>query len=167
MYFFQYKPLKEKLSNRSLSDREALPYLVLFSALVALIGGVPIVEGFNEFDAISVCLSVIFAIGGTCYVYQQNGGKEGFNLIQKYVVLGWVVTFRCLLVFLSVMIAVVIIAVVLEIGETGETETSGFEVVLTALFELIVYQRLGRHIRDTKNMATEQVSQPPQLNSVR
>lgn len=91
MYFVRYHSLKEKLRSRALSDREALPYLVLLIALVALIGGVPIVEGFNEFDAISVCLSVIFAIGGTCYVYQQNGGKEGFDLIQKYVVLGWVV----------------------------------------------------------------------------
>lgn len=155
MYFVRYHPLKDKLSSKSLSDREALPYLILVCALATLIG-IPIVEGFNEFDAISLCLSVIFAIGGTCYVYQQNGGKEGFDLIQKYFVLGWVVTFRCLLVFLSLMIAVGIIAAVLGIEVTSET--SGFEVVFIALFELILYQRLGRHIRDTKNIATDQVA---------
>ena len=43
-----------------------------------------------------------------------------------------------------------------EISEASET--GGFDVVVIALLELIFYQRIGRHIRDTRNIANEQVA---------
>ena len=99
MYFTKYHPLKEKLRDRSVSDREALPYFLIFLALTALVTVFPMFESFNEWDFVSGVLSVILAVGGVIYAYKCNGGKEGFDLIQKYVVLGWVVVIRCLLVF--------------------------------------------------------------------
>ena len=163
MYFVQYHTLKERLRERSLSDREALPYFLLFFAGLTVVHVVPTGEEFNEFDIVSGVLSVIFGIGGVLYAYEQNGRKKGFDLIQKFVVLGWVVSFRFLLVLLSVLI----VWVVLGIEETTETrETDGFDVLFIALVQLIFYQRIGRHIRDTSNKKLEVSAQPPQLNSV-
>ena len=105
MYFLRYKSLKEKLRTRSLSDREALPYLVLFAGLAAVAYLLPNTEEFNTWDWIQGTLSVALAVGGVIYAYRQNGGRQGFDLIQKYVVLGWVVTVRCLLVFIPCGIA--------------------------------------------------------------
>ena len=159
MYFVRYQPLKEKLKERSFSDREALPYFVLFFALFTGARVFPTVEEFNEFDMVSGVLSVIFAIGGVLYSYEQNGRKKGFDLIQKFVILGWVVSFRCFLVLLSVFIVAAVALGVKETIETIETsETDGFDVLFIALVELIFYQRIGKHIRDTRNIASEQVT---------
>ena len=158
MYFVQYEPLKQQLRSRSLSDRAALPYLILDGVLVTLFAAIAVAistEGWNEFDTLSMCLSVIFVIGGTCYVYQQNGGKEGFDLIQKYVVLGWIVGFRFILVGLALFTLVLLVLIVaLEEGPAPEpTRTGALDVLFIVIIELIFFQRLGRHIRDTKNIS--------------
>ena len=97
MYFVQYNPLKQKLRSRSLSDGEALPYLILEGVVTVLLYLDISSEGLNAFDLVSVIISVAILIGGTFHVYDQNGGKEGFDLVQKYIVLGWVVGFRVFL----------------------------------------------------------------------
>ena len=106
---------------------------------------------------VSGVLSIIFAIGGVLYAYEQNGRKEGSDLVQKFIVLGWIVCFRFILVCLAGFIVLLIVWAVLGIEETTETiETGGFDVLVVALVELIFYQRIGRHIRDTRNIAYEQ-----------
>ena len=157
MHFVRYHPLKEKLRNRSVSDRETLPYLVIFAALTALIGAFPAVNGFNEWDLISGLLSVAFAVVGIIYAYRSNGAEEGFDLIQKYVVLGWVVTVRCLLVFIPLAIVAYIAGDSLGLV----TAQTGFlDVLLISIFELVLYQRIGRHIRDTTTTSSEQDVDP-------
>ncbi len=153
MHFVKYHPLKEKLRNRSVSDREALPYLVVFAALTTFVWVFPMVDGFNEWDLISGLLSVVFAIGGIIYAYRSNGAKEGFDLIQKYVVLGWVVMVRCFFVF----IPLIIVAYVAGESLGLVTDQTGLlDVLLIAIFELVLYQRMGRHIRDTRTTYSEQ-----------
>lgn len=157
MYFVQYKPLKRQLRSRSLSDPAALPYLILDGVFLTLFGAITDAfgtEGWNDFDTLSMCLSVIFVIGGTCYVYQQNGGKEGFDFIQKYVVLGWIVGFRFFLVGLVLLtLAFLVFIVALDDGSAPEPiHTGASDVLIVTIIELIYFQRLGRHIQDTKNM---------------
>ncbi len=147
MYFIRYQPLKEKLKTRTLSDREALPYLILFAALAAAVYLFPTTDEFNMSDWIGGGLSVALAIGGVIYAYAQNGGAQGFDLIQKYVVIGWVVAVRCILIFIPCVIALYFI------GETLgliADETNWFDTLIIFGFEAILYQRIGRHIADTK-----------------
>lgn len=153
MYFTKYHPLKEKLRDRSVSDREALPYFLIFLALTALVTVFPMFESFNEWDFVSGVLSVILAVGGVIYAYKCNGGKEGFDLIQKYVVLGWVVVIRCLLVFIPLLIVAYIFGELLGITTEG---TGVFDIILVTVFEIFLYQRIGRHIRDTIENKSEQ-----------
>ena len=153
MYFVRYHPLKDRLRNRSVSDREALPYLVIFAALTALVGAFPMFEGFNDWDLVSGLLSVAFAVGGVIYAYKSNGGKEGFDLIQKYVVLGWVVVIRCLLVFVPLAIVAYIAGEALGLVSD---QTGFFDVLLIAILEIVLYGRIGRHVRDTRTPNSEQ-----------
>lgn len=103
---------------------------------------------FNRWDLVSGILSVLFAIAGVFYAYAQNRKEAGFDLIQKYVVLGCVTTVRCAIVFIPVMIVAVITAEELGIGTDT---TNWFDVLLTKGFEIVLYQRIGRHIRDTRS----------------
>lgn len=147
MYFIRYQPLKDKLKSRALSDREALPYLVLFAALSVAVYLVPITEEFNVWDWVGGVLSVALAVGSVIYAYAQNGGAQGFDLIQKYVVIGWIVTVRCVLVFIPCSIALYIFR---ETIGLNTDETSWLDTLFMAGFEIICYQRIGRHIADTK-----------------
>jgi hypothetical protein len=149
MYFIKYQPLKDQLRSRSVTDREALPYLVAFSALTAFVCGIPLVDGFNRWDAISTFVSVMLAIGGIIYAYHQNGGPAGNDLIQKYVVLGWVVSFRFILGAIPAIVAVMIVGDLM--GLLSWDSTGPFDVACTFVFEAILYQRIGRHIRDTSS----------------
>jgi hypothetical protein len=147
MYFLRYNTLKEKLRARSLSDREALSYLVLFTGLTTAATLVPANVTLNLWDWIHIGLSLILAVGGVYYSYVRNGGEHGFDLIQKFTVIGWVVTVRCLLVFIPCFFAL------LWIGDSFglvADETNWFDVVVTTGFGAILYQRIGRHVADTK-----------------
>lgn len=159
MYFIQYQPLKEKLRERTLSESEALPYWILFNVLVVLGFSVPTIGDFNAWDAIKGVMSLLFTICGIYHVYSQNGGSSGFGLIQKFVVLGWVVSIRCLLVFIPSMIVFYVFVGILMGGEISEN-TNLLDVMLVAAFYIIYYQRLGVHIQDT----TKSEAEPPPLS---
>ena len=159
MYFIQYHPLKEKLRECALSESEALPYWILFNVLVVLGFSVPTLGDFNAWDAINGVMSLLFTICGIYHVYSQNGGASGFDFIQKVVVLGWVVSIRCLLVFIPSMIVFYVFVGILMGGEISEN-TNLLDVMLTAAFYIIYFQRLGRHIQDT----TKSEAEPPPLS---
>ena len=146
MYFVQYNPLKQQLRNRSLDDRDALPYLILEGAVVALMGLNISSDGLNAFDVVSTLISVAIIIGGTFHVYEQNGGKEGFNLVRKYIVLGWVVGIR---VFLACIPVFLILGMLIGLGNLDDEFSDFLIMCCGAAIEFIYYQRLGRHIRDT------------------
>ena len=147
MYFIRYQPLKERLRSRSVSDREALPYLILFVALTALVGSLPAIDAYNLWDGVSAFLSVATAIGGVLYAYRKNGGMAGFDLIHKYVILGWVVFVRFLIGFIPAAIVLVIMGT--ATGLMSLEHTGPYDVSMILLAEIIFYQRIGRHVEDT------------------
>jgi len=147
MYFTAYHPLKVRLKNRDLSDREALPYLVLFVGLYLAVTCFPVYDNFNFWDAISGVISSILAVCGVIYAYKCNGGDDGYDLIQKYIVLGWVVAFRCLLGFMPLAIIAYLIGGFFNV--VGDV-TGWFDVCVVSAFELFLYFKIGSHIRDTK-----------------
>ena len=156
MYFVQYNPLKQKLSSRSLSDGEALPYLILEGVVTVLLYLDISSEGLNAFDLVSVIISVAILIGGTFHVYDQNGGKEGFDLVQKYIVLGWVVGFRVFLASVPVIIILgVIVRVLVLLANIDDAVSDMVSVICGVAVKLIYYQRLGEHIRDTTGIETD------------
>lgn len=154
MYFVQYQPLKEKLRKRAISDGEALPYLVVWGVLGSVWAGLWQMYGnfnsFNSLDAFSWVLCVLITIRGIYYVYSQNGGASGFDFVQKYYVLGWVVYVRCFLAFIPIMIIQYVSA-----GSYGFYSTNWFDVLADAAFGIVLFWRTGVHIRDTATGESE------------
>lgn len=149
MYFVKYGPLKEKLSNRSLRDDEALPYLILESVVLTIFSLDISSDGLDAFEMATVCLSVIIVIGGLYHVYEQNGGREGYDFVQKYFILGWIVGVRIFLAFIPVFIVSFVVAV--NLSRAGGNLLG---VILFAIYDIVYFQRLGRHIRDTRGVAS-------------
>ena len=148
MYFVQYQPLKEKLQSRSLTDREALPYFILLIASTTVGMVFPLTAPDpNTWDWIGNILSIVFAVGGVFYAYVCNGGRHGFDLVQKYTVIGWIVTVRFLLICLPLLF---VLYWILDAGGLATEETNGFDTFLYGTFEVVFYWRIGRNIADTK-----------------
>jgi hypothetical protein len=150
MYFIKYQLLKDKLKQRELSDGEALPYLIASSVLTALAVGFPFVENYNEIDTIGGFISLFLAVWGVLYAYKKNGKENGNDLIQKYVVIGWIVFIRCTLAFIPICVALMIVGDLAGFSSISTDETTWFDLVIFTAFEAFLYQRIGRHIIDTR-----------------
>ena len=157
MYFIRYEPLKSRLRSRSVSDREALPYLVITLSIYTFIYYTSLRNSYNFWNVIETFISVAIVIGGIFYAYRKNGGMAGFDLIQKFVVLGWVVFFRFMIVANPVIFFLVIVGT--ETGLMSQGYTGPYEVLCIFLIEVVFYQRIGKHIGDTAIEITEELDE--------
>ncbi|MXZ34632.1 MAG: hypothetical protein F4Z21_05090 [Acidobacteria bacterium] len=168
MYFVKYQPLKRKLKERTLTDREAVVYLLVYSVLLMMSAGIPLETletmdecndcGLMAWDYVAIALvNAAIAFAGIYYIYVANGGNSGFDLIQKYFVLGWVVGIRCLIVFLPFWVATLVVSAEVFGNEWEDRTQYRINYFLIFLAYVVYFQRLGRHIRDTRNTAIESV----------
>jgi ABC-type amino acid transport system permease subunit len=153
MYFIKYQQLKEQLRERTFTDRDGLPYYVLFVASTTFFIGVP-TRTSSGIDVLSASISTAIVILGIIYSYKKNGGRTGHDFMQKTIVLGWIVFFR-LLPFLVISV-VVSVFIKKALGHPLGSK-SWVNIVLSSAFMAIYYQRLGRHIKDTTRLTGEPV----------
>lgn len=153
MYFWRIEKLKSEMAARPLSEREALPYLVVYVAFFAALSSIPD-PIINVWDGLGAAWSIALAVFGTIYIYRQNGGANGQHFLQRYFAISWVVTIRWLVLVLFVAIAFFTFLAVL--GKDAE-ETTWYDFLFFAAVEAIVYWRIGRHVRDLA-----QRTSPPQ-----
>lgn len=156
MYFIKIKPLKEQLSSRSMTDREALPYYLVFMACVSVCGWATMPPQTTQWHMINNWAGLFLVLGGTVFTFIKNGGRKGYDFIQKSIVLGWVITVRLLPAILCGVVGVVLFK---QSQGLPDDQASWVELIFVALCMIIYYQRLGRHIQDT-NRTSEQ-SPPP------
>jgi hypothetical protein len=158
MYFIRIEPLKERLRERAMTDREALPYYAIFMACTTMLGALPMAsQSLTRWDALLAFTGALLTITGVIYSYARNGGRTGYDLIQKSIVLGWVLIIRLLALFIPVAIGVGFLKT--SMGQSID-ETSWVDVLLVAIFEVIYFQRLGRHLEDTDRRDGEQRPEP-------
>lgn len=152
MYFIKYDLLKKRLRERSISVRKSIPYLIA----MVIFGGLPYpsVGVHNLWDSISEILSTAAFVGGILYAYYKNGGATGNDFFTKYILIGWVACVRFFFVFVPVATIVIYFG-----GKTGMmswSESGPYDITWVFLAEIILYQRIGRHIGDTKSNDIQQ-----------
>ena len=91
--------------------------------------------------AVNTAITII----GTIYCYRCNGGSNGTSFLERYFVIGWVVTIRYIIIIcLPSMIAFGVIGK--SIGFLRD-KTSEYEVLLFAVLIAGLYWRLGSNIQ--------------------
>ena len=164
MYFARIEPLKQQFREGGPNDREALPYIVGYVGFVNMLFiALPEAGTQRGWDLAIGYIDVCIAIVGTIYVFRKNGGATGRDFVVKYFVLGWVVAFRLLPLVMVIIIAWMVALAFnpeFDVDEDNAVNMS-FDVLLTFLFTGLYYQRLGKHVADTrrpKAIAPELVS---------
>lgn len=144
MYFWRIEELKTEMAARPLTEREVLSHLVVCASLLAAVGYIPQAIT-NVWDGLGAVWSVALAALGTIYIYRQNGGADGQHFLQRYFAIGWVVTLRWFLIL--VLVAVACFTLLAVLGSEQE-ETTWYEFLALATIEVVVYWRIGFHVRD-------------------
>lgn len=149
MYFWRIEQLKDQLIARPLSDREALPYLLVFVGLTAAIGFIP-GESLNVWDHVGTTLSVILTILGTLWVYRQNGGAAGHFFLQRYLTVGWVIGIRWVVGLFAIFFPLYFVLSLLSIESDVST---WYDTAIIAAAELVMYWRIGSHVEHVASRA--------------
>lgn len=147
MRFLRYEPIKTKLREGTLTEREALPYLMLHIGLWTIMMAMTGTLDANDWDTLTSLISVPIAVGGVLYVYRQNGGASGRDFVLKYIVLGLIVGVRVSLAVFVVSTLFLFSALWIFPEYEGNSEPVG--VIFWTCVELFLVERIGRHIRDT------------------
>lgn len=71
MYFWRIEKLKSKLTARPLTDREILPYLLIFMGATSLVPIFP-VESMSFWDYVGVTWTLLLAVGKFVRVSMQR-----------------------------------------------------------------------------------------------
>jgi hypothetical protein len=150
MYFWRIEKLKTKMAARPLSDREVLPYLVVFVALFSAVAYSPLPPQ-NVWDSLGAVWSVLLAAVGTIYIYRQNGGAGGQYFLQRYFAVGWVVSIRLFVVFILATLA--FYGTLTAMGADTES-THWYDFLFFAFMEAVIYWRIGHHVRDLARRST-------------
>ena len=149
MNFISYQPLKEQLRSRTFTDRQALPYFILFCVLSV---PVPTSVTANSLDRVLTGCWVLITALGLLYAYRKNGGSDGVDFIKKFIALGWIALVRWTLVFIPLSV-IVMIAVGHFGGPLDESvkaeATEWFHLIAPCIFMIVLFQRIGWHIKDT------------------
>lgn len=144
MYFWRIEKMKTEMVTCQMSEREVLPYVVVSAAVFSVAGYIrqPL---NNRWDALSVGWSLLLAVFGTIYIYRQNGGANGQHFLQRYLALGWVVGIRWFVAFTPV----VLVLYVMLAGASADAQSTRWQdVLIFAVAEIILYWRIGYHVRD-------------------
>lgn len=150
MHFWRIEKLKQAMAERPLSERETLPYLVVYCALSSAVISIPQEMG-NGWDVAGAAWSVLLAVLGTIHIYRQNGGGAGQHFLQRYFAIGWVVAIRWLVIGIGCLAAFYL---PLGLFAPEVAATRWYDFAFLAALEAAVYWRIGHHVRDLARRAS-------------
>jgi len=147
MLFFNLRAAKEKLAQGILPDRDLIPYLLVVMAILSLVA-----PGWSTKDDLTLWSnllpSMIIAIWGTHYLYRCNGGAAGREFLQRYLVLGWVVSLRYVIAAFPICLLIYSISY----RETWAPTVEWAQRIIIVAIELGYYFYAGFHFRSLARM---------------
>lgn len=167
MYFLDLRGAKAQLVAGPVPTDRVLPYLIAISAMLTLIfettrffplvsmadGELPVLEW------VDVALALLVGIVGTLYVYRCNGGPTGEALLERWLLLSWVVGLRVLLLMWLLLIGVsLVVPAETDAGSDLAAPLTWIELFAAFACQVLLYWRVGVHIRDVSLLRSRQTN---------
>ena len=144
MYWLNLKSLKQDLRTGQFKDINAVPYII--AAGIMMIFNIFFAGGYSSpIDLLAFALAITAVVWGTWHVFKKHNENSESSFLMQYISLSWVVSLRCLLAFLPLIIILTIpIAILCNdiwINITG--------IVWSIIVQFVFYYLLGKHISET------------------
>jgi len=146
MYFWDVQSLKRDLSMGRVGERDSFLYLLCLGGVTLAAGAVPL-HTLNVWDYVDALVGAAVFMGGTAYVFSQNGGSRGSDFITRCLSMCWVFGIRFTILVTIPTLMGVLVFEGLEFGEISDGSTP-IESAVLAVLEIVFYLRLGRHFSD-------------------
>lgn len=151
MYFWNIEGLKKDHIEGTFTDKNVLPYILVYVGLGAFFGELMHYITYEEVNVWSYILSglnVLIVVAGTLYAYQSNGGSQGDNFAAKYFSISFVVAIRMMLLLIPITV-ILILYWAAVFGDQEDIPTTLLEVVLFAFWLSLIYFKTAKHIGET------------------
>jgi len=150
MYIWRIDRLKTDLRSGSFADRDVLPYVIAWVALVTALAEMAAYAPYEAINVWTYSLSALMigsSIIGTLVAYRANGRTAGVHFANRFLSLGFVLTVR-FLVFLIPAMAVLVAYWAMNFDAEEPIPVTFVDVALSALLQVVFYWRLAKHFRD-------------------
>jgi hypothetical protein len=102
------------------------------------------------------CLARRLAWLHSCPGHRRNGGAGSRQFLQRFFTIGWVVLIRLLAVLLPVTAALYF---AMEMTSEISEQTNWYDFLISAVAELVYYERVAHHMGDVAQRAADSVRQ--------
>ena len=143
MYFWKIDKLNEQLISDGLSESETFKYLMANSILCAL--ATIQYEIPNNYDTWGGMSGFFVTVFGLWFIYKCNGGKNGNQIVQRYLSVGFVVFIRVFVLFMIPAIIASFVIQELYLGGIPEETTLSLFIVIVAS-QLVLVTLVAKHI---------------------
>ena len=144
MYFWKLDKLNEQLISGPLDESESFKYLMANSIVYAL--AAIQYDTANVYDTWGGLGAVIITIIGLILIYKINGGKDGANIMQRYLSIGFVVFIRFFILFLLPAVITFLIIQEIYFGGIAEETTLSF-FILMIISEVVLILWVAKNIQ--------------------
>jgi hypothetical protein len=115
---------------------------------------------FVNINRLKSDLAPVMSVAGVYFCYRRNGGPGGVRFAERYLAVGWVISWRLGLVMM-LGVAFALVAALLTTGNLnwlGDSRiVDGVNVGMLALVT-VIYWRLGVHLADVRGATAPQGS---------
>ena len=147
MYFWKIKSLKQEIEESTLSTKDEWLYLGAFSLLYFMLFVQGVLQISRLWNIEMVLFQVAIAFGGITYIFFQNGALDGKDFLKKLSSVGWVFLLRSLF-FMSIgMLNLFVMTHLFDVEDLFSAKNS---IIIGMLFEVLLYWRIGKHIRSLR-----------------
>lgn len=151
MQFISAKPWIEKFRSGTFQEAEVAPYFMGYVILMAFVTAFSLGD-MDGWSIASGFASVVITIMGVLHLKKLNHDSFGHGFLSKYFSLGWVISFRLLVI--AIPAAVVIFALASIVGGDDAAEPAG--AIFSIAIEIFFYWWLGLLITEANEPKSEQ-----------
>ena len=156
MYFWSIKKLKVDLIERSMTDKEALPYLIVILLIITFAQYSPKPIHYNIKDYLEICVVIVANTFGTYWLYLKNNGALGGDFLQRYFALGWISLIRMIVFYVPAILLFFIIASALHLFSLDSSTTNWHDLIVIILLEIYYFWYFRKHLAEVALKATYQ-----------
>jgi hypothetical protein len=136
MIWFNIKELERKIVDNEFTDQEGFKYFLAYSILGLMVTYGSTSENLITFIEFLVGLAI--TIWGSYSIFKANSSGDGQDFFKRYFALSWVIGFRVLIIFITIVLPLAIIYSVISY-QSSDLYNSDSTTLMEDVIFMVIY----------------------------